>query len=206
MKSGPDFLATLIGNSARARVLRLFLLNANDSFTVLQVVKRAGVTRGAVIREIKQLERFGIVRKAGAMAVVGKNGKKSKKTEQLWHVNASFRHMRALSTFVHEISPAEHSEILDTLKRSGAPSLVILSGLFVGDAMRPADLIVASANPNESRLEHAVRSLESLYGREIRYASFSVPEFRYRMTIQDRLIRDTLDFPHVVLVDRARLL
>ncbi len=206
MKSAPDFLASLLDSSVRARLLRVFILNANDSFTGEQAAKRASVTGVAAKREIKNLERLGVVKKAGTHAVVGKNGKRSKKTEQLWHANPSLKHMRALSSFVHEVSPAEHSAILDALKRAGAPSLVILSGLFVGDAYRPADLIIASATPNESRLEHAVRSLESLYGREIRYASFSLPEFRYRMTIQDRLIRDTLDFPHIVLLDRASIL
>src|SRR3989344_4479321 len=47
---------------------------------------------------------------------------------------------------------------------------------------------------------------ETAPGREIRYAVFSTPEFRYRLTIQDRLIRDTLDYPHLVLLDKTRLL
>jgi len=206
MKGSPDFLATLMGNPARARVLRVFVLNVSESFSAVHAGKRAAVSQVAARREIKVLERMGIIKKAGTHALPNKSGKKSKKTEQLFACNPSFRHARSLAAFVHEISPAEHHEILDKLKRSGTPSLVILSGLFVGDAMRPADLIIASQNPNEARLEHAVRSLESLYGKEIRYASFSLPEFRYRMTIQDRLIRDTLDFPHVVLLDRANLL
>ena len=76
----------------------------------------------------------------------------------------------------------------------------------MGDATRPADLIVALDTLNERRLEAAVRGLEPIFGREIRYAAFSTPEFRYRLTVQDRLIRDTLDFPHLVLLDRTRLL
>ena len=76
----------------------------------------------------------------------------------------------------------------------------------MGDPSRPADLLVAADALNEGRLETAVRALEREFGREIRYAAFSAPEFRYRMTIQDKLLRDTLDFPHLVLLDKTRLL
>ena len=76
----------------------------------------------------------------------------------------------------------------------------------MGDPSRPADLLLAADGYNESRIEQAVRKLEPQIGREIRYAVFSTPEFRYRLTVHDRLIRDTLDFPHLILLDKTRLL
>ena len=76
----------------------------------------------------------------------------------------------------------------------------------MGDPTRPADIIIAVDALHESRLEKAIKTLEPQFGREIRYAAFSTPEFRYRLTVQDRLIRDTLDYPHLVLLDKARLL
>jgi hypothetical protein len=75
----------------------------------------------------------------------------------------------------------------------------------VGDSTRPVDILVAADELSERRLEHAIKSLEPVFGRELRYAAFTAPELRYRLTIQDRLVRDTLDFPHVVLLDRARI-
>ena len=59
---------------------------------------------------------------------------------------------------------------------------------------------------NEKRLEKAVRSFEPKYGREIRYAVFSTPEFRYRLTIHDKLVRDTLDYPHRILLNKHDLI
>ncbi|MDO8576410.1 MAG: hypothetical protein Q7R90_03785, partial [bacterium] len=129
-----------------------------------------------------------------------------KQKEEAWSVNPSFKHSAALSKFVHEVSPVHYKSILTGLKGSGRFVAVILSGSFVGDSSRPADLLVAADGLNEARLETAVRALERQFGREIRYAAFSGSEFRYRMTIQDRLLRDTLDFPHLVLLDKTRLL
>jgi hypothetical protein len=99
-----------------------------------------------------------------------------------------------------------HEKIVSALRRGGRLAAVILSGCFLGDPSRPADLIVAADAFNERRLDKAVRDLEPMFGREIRYAAFSTPEFRYRLTIQDRLIRDTLDYPHLVLLDKTRML
>mgnify|MGYP000556016575 CR=1 FL=1 len=59
---------------------------------------------------------------------------------------------------------------------------------------------------NERRLEVAVKELEPIFGHELRYAGFSTPEFRYRLTVQDRLLSDTLDFPHRILLDRTKSL
>ena len=123
-----------------------------------------------------------------------------------WILDTDFKHSRALSSFVHEVSPVRHDLVMQALKRGGKLAAVILSGNFMGDPSRPADLLVAVDAVNEGRLDKAIRDLEPTFGREIRYAAFSTPEFRYRLTIQDRLIRDTLDYPHLVLLDRTRML
>jgi hypothetical protein len=99
-----------------------------------------------------------------------------------------------------------YDEIVPALKSAGKLSTVVLSGSFMGDESRPADLLVAADRLNERRLDKAVQGLEPVFGTEIRYAAFSIPEFRYRITVSDKLIRDTLDFPHLVLLDRSGLL
>ncbi len=208
-----DFLAKVIGNKERAQLLRVFLFNQSEVFTLLALAKRAGLPVPAVKREVKKLEELGVAKsgKPSAsrimkIAIVKVAGKKKPQKEATWYTNPDLKHLRALTSFVHEISPVRYDNIIDVLRKSGKISAVILSGSFMGDATRPADLIVAADPLNERRLDTAIRALEPAFGREIRYAAFSTPEFRYRLTIQDKLIRDTLDFPHLVLLDRTRLL
>ena len=204
-----DFLSKVLGNAARAKVLRAFMFSPAELFTLPTVVKRSGIAAKAAAKEVKALQELGVIKK-GKLTIMLANGSKrtvgGKQKEQTWHFNADFKHGRALSKFVHEVSPVSHSSIILALKGSGRLATVILSGSFVGDPTRPADLIIAADGLNEGRLERAIRTLEPEFGREIRYAAFSTTEFRYRLTVQDRLIRDTLDYPHLVLLDRARLL
>jgi len=203
-----DFFAAFLGNQNRARLLRLFVLNQPQVFTKALASKRAGVGAGVVGREIQALEKLGVLKKAKLSIQIGKEKRMvtGKQKGDAWAFDASFKHASALSKFLHEVSPVQHKTIVDALKRSGRLAAVILSGSFMGDPTRPVDLIVAADGLNESRLEQIIKGLEPQFGREIRYAVFTGPEFRYRLTVQDRLIRDTLDYPHLVLLDKARLL
>lgn len=205
-----DFLPAFLGNKNRARILRVFVFNTNDAMTLADISKRSGVGTKAVLKEVKSLVKLGAIKPSRAVSITLAN--KSKRVVKgnakvaAWTANTEFKHLRAISSFIHEVSPVRYDNIVGALKRGGRISAVILSGTFMGDDSRPADILIASDSINERRLEKAVRSLEPAFGREIRYAAFSTPEFRYRITVQDRLIRDTLDFPHVVLLDKTRLL
>ena len=201
-----------MGNPTRARVLRALMQSEHEVFTPARLGTRARVPKQAAARELSALRAMGLVRTGKAVPVevvsIGKTSKKAgkRKPETVWFLDPHFPHLRALSAFVHAVSPLQHDEVLETLKRSGKLSAVILSGFFVGDASRPTDILVAGEQVNQRRLEASMKSLEPLFGREVRYAAFTTPEFRYRLTVQDRLVRDTLDFPHVVLLDRAAVL
>lgn len=213
---GEDFLGAFLGNQARAKLVRVFIFNQSDKaepLTVVQLAKRSGLSTRATNREIKILEKLGIIKKGKPVQAkrIGKGARGKKaghgvKQESTWSLDSEFKYLRALSSFIHEVSPLRYGNIVGALKNSGRLATVVVSGCFMGDATRPVDLIVVADNLNESRLVHSIKGLETLFGREIRYSAFSPTEFSYRLTIQDRLIRDTLDYPHMVLLDRARLL
>ena len=203
-----DFLSLLIGGQNRARVLRVFIFNAADSFTAAQIGKRSRISAKAAEVEIKVLERAGIIKKGMFSIQVGTGSRRvqGNQKEQLWTIDQDFKYLRAVTSFVHEVSPVQGNDIVAALKSSGRLTMVVLSGAFMGDISRPADIIIVADSYNEARIERAIKLLEPEYGREIRYAVFSTAEFRYRMTVHDRLIRDTLDYPHLVLLDKTQLL
>ncbi len=204
-----DFLGKFVGGQNRAQLLRIFVFNQRESFTLAQASKRSGLSEKATKEEIKSLEQLDIIKEGKFTITLGNGTGRSvqgKQKEHTWIFNTQCKYAAAISKFVYEVSPMRYDNVVAALRRSGRPTAVILSGNFVGDPTRPADLIVALDVFNERRLEQAVKGLEPVYGLEIRYAAFSTPEFRYRLTVEDRLMRDTLDFPHLVLLDKTRLL
>ena len=199
-----DFLSLFIDNVARARLIRIFLANQSESLTIDVITTRAGVARPLISRELKRLEDIKLI-KCASVTMRSVGAKKKSKKQKGWTLNGQFEYMTAISNFVRDVSPAQFDLVASTLKRIGKVSTIILSGSFVSDPSRPVDVLIAADDIQKKKLEKALRSLEQLFGREIRYAAFPVAEFRYRMTIQDRLLRDTFDFPHTILMDKGGL-
>jgi len=196
-----DFLTQII-HPARARLLRLFAMNDKVGFVLPEIAKRAGLSATVAKKEIMTLLAMGIVRDIEGEGT----NVKQRKTRKQYFFNDKHRYANALSSFIHEVSPENFNEVEKALRGTGKLNTIVLSGIFIGDLRRPADLIVVGDSVNEKRLERAVKSFEPRYGREIRYTMFSTPEFRYRMTINDKLVRDTLDYPHRLLLNKKNLI
>ncbi|MEN9413140.1 MAG: hypothetical protein RLZZ342_227 [Candidatus Parcubacteria bacterium] len=211
-KKHTDFLSQFMGDTTRARIVRALILNEHMVFNAARMAERAGVSPRVATTGLAVLVRMGIARTSKVAAAMPEPKKRTKKRstkrsfEDVWFLNPNFAHLRALSIFVRDVSPLQYEDVLDTLKKTGRLSVVVLSGSFVGDMSRPADIVVAGESISERRMETAMRALEGVFGRELRYATFPTAEFRYRLTVQDKLLRDTLDFPHKVLLDRIRSL
>jgi len=201
MQKSNDFLTSLI-DPVRTKILRLFIINDTEQFTVGEMARRAIVSERVAANEIKLLQGLNIVREFRGE---GKNAKERKNTTR-YVFNSASKYANALSTFVHEVTPEQFNHVERALKGTGRLRAIVLSGIFTGDVNRPADLIVVGDFVNEKRLEKAVRSFEPKYGREIRYAIFSTPEFRYRLTIHDKLLRATFDYPHRILLNKNNLI
>ena len=200
MTKAHDFLEGILGNPSRAKIIRLFVLHQKETFTPSEVARRAKVGAHSVNTEVESLRSLGFLREEKGQ------GSTARTKISYYSLNPDCKQLNAVTTFVHAVSPAQYNDVESALRRAGRMSVVLLSGVFTGDITRPADLIVVADSINDERLEKAVKSFEPKYGREIRYAVFSTPEFRYRLTIKDKILRDTLDYPHRVLINRTNLL
>ncbi|HET8581600.1 MAG TPA: hypothetical protein VFL98_04035 [Candidatus Paceibacterota bacterium] len=189
-----DFLSAFVGSASRAKMLRLFLFNGEAAFTATEAAKRAQVTKAAARKEISFLKRLGVVK----TMPVSRAGKK----EVGYGLNAESSHARILQIFVRDTSAVDHQEIVTRLRPAGRLKLVVASGSFVDDASSRVDLLIVGDALDERKLQTALRSVEADLGRDLRYAAFLTDEFQYRMTIYDKLIRDVLDYPHRIFLDK----
>lgn len=201
-----DFLAGLVGSAARAKILRLFVFNRGEEFTVDDVAKRTQVTKPNVRKELRTLEKTGLLKKKVCfVAVEKKQGQKTvvtKKRTPGWVVNEQFEFLPPLLIFLRDISPAQYDDISKKLRGVGKIKLIIASGSFMDDSASKVDILVVGDRLDERKLQASLRGIEAELGRELAYAGFTTDEFRYRLNVYDKLIRDVLDYPHQVLVDR----
>ena len=110
--------------------------------------------------------------------------------------------MDALQTFFFETAPTDNKTVLTHLRKAGALDFVAVAGMFVRHFDNRLDLLVAMKKLSQTKIENAIRSLESELGMEIRYATFASEDLSYRVGMYDKLTRDVFDYPHIILVDR----
>ncbi len=185
-----DPLAKLFGSSARVKLLRLFLFNEEEWFTPSEAAFRAKAGKAAVRKEILSLFAIKALRKKA-----GKGGTR-------YAANPKFAHYEPLKVFLRTSSGVDDESISTTLRRAGQLRLVALSGLFTGVPESKVDLLIVGDKLDERALASIIHTLEAELGRELRYASFTTEDFRYRVGVYDRLIRDVLDYPHRLVLDK----
>lgn len=185
-----DPLAKLFGSAARVKLLRLFLFNETEYFTPAEAALRAKVGKIAARKELNAFASFKLLKKKA-----GKGGIS-------FAANPKFVHYESLHTFLRTSTGIDDANITTTLKRAGAIRLVALSGLFTGVPESKIDILVVGDKLDERALAALVHTLEAELGRELRYACFSTEDFRYRVGVYDRLVRDVLDYPHRMVLDK----
>ncbi len=183
-------LSKLFGSPARLKMLRLFVFNRETPLTLQEVAKRTKLSNVIARREVEELLDAGLLRKKGVRAAAR------------YQVDSRFEHLAALTSFIRETTSVRPQKIITALKRAGTLRLVALSGHFTGILETQIDLLVVGDHIDERALAHVVHALEAELGREIRYASFATADFRYRLGVYDRLLRDVFDYPHRLLIDK----
>ncbi len=183
-----DPLGKLFGSLARVKLLRLFLFNDDTAFNVEDASTRAKVGKPSARKELNLLTAAGVLKKRA-----GKTASYSADTR--------FQYYEPLKAFLRSSTGISDSRIASSLKRAGSLRLVALSGLFTGVESQ-IDLLVVGDRISDRAITNVVRNLEAELGRELRYAAFTTPDFRYRVGVYDRLVRDVFDYPHRLILDR----
>jgi hypothetical protein len=188
--NGVDALSRLFGSPNRVKLLRLFLFNEELAFSVSDIAKRAKVGKEAVRKEVATLLASGIIKK------------RSQKGKIEFQANRKWKHFDALFAFLRSSGDINDENVLGNLKKAGTLRLVALSGLFTGVPESKVDILVVGDKIADGLLSRGVHTLEAELGRELRYAAFSTEDFKYRVGVYDRLVRDVFDYPHRLIFDR----
>ena len=195
-----DILEKLFGSVGKVKIIKLFLLNPEMTYDAFQVAERTKVSVSNARREISNLEKAGFVKTKSYIKEVKRQKNRSivvfRKRADGWTLDPKFPYREAIESFLSNINPFKHKDIVEKISRAGKIQLLIISGIFIKYGEARVDLLVVGDNIKQGLLDNIVRTIESEIGKEIRYAVFETAEFKYRNSMFDKLIRDILDYPH----------
>lgn len=197
-------LAKLMGGTARLKLLRLFFFNPEELFEKEIIAQRLKISKANAAKEAQFLARIGLVRKRAFFKehIKKKQGKAIKKRVYGFVLNPEFPHFTHLRQFLIETAMLAGKEVGNRLRPTGKLRLVITSGVFMQMWESRIDILIVGEEIDSEALTTVIKQMEAELGRELRYAAFSTQDFYYRRSVQDKLIRDVIDYPHETVIDR----
>ena len=201
-----DSLGIIFGSEARVKIIRLFLFNLETVFDLETIASKSKVSKNNTKKEVSILERANLIKRKSFVKIIERKNKKPKKIKTFgYHLNKDFSYVTGLKQLLIKTKMLEGGEIIKRLSRSGRLKMVVVAGVFTQDKDSRADMLIVGTGMSKSSLTNAIKSIEAEVGRELIYVYFEKEDFEYRLGMNDRLIRDILDYPHQLLLDKINL-
>lgn len=201
-----DTLTKLFGSATKVKMVKLFVFNPELAFDATQISERVKESLSKVRRELTTLDKMGLIkRKSFIKNVKRSTGKYSKVKTNGWTLSEHFMHIVPLQAFLVNMNHLSPKDIARKITRTGSIKLIIISGVFIQNTESRVDLLVVGDNIKKGMLESAIKTIEAEIGKELRYAFFETADFKYRVGLYDKLIRDILDYPHEKIVNKLGL-
>ncbi|MDP3727651.1 MAG: hypothetical protein Q8R35_03360 [bacterium] len=203
-----DVLERLFDSPVRAKLLKLFLMNPDVQFSAADASRQLQVRTAQFLAEAKRLKELGLVRIGSAwLAVlpVGKSKSKRRpaaKRTKVFSANKDYPLFGELRALCLKSAPHAKGPLAAKIKRVGAIKLAMLAGVFIDSPTSRVDMLIVGDGFRKVRLKSLVQWLEAKVGKELNYVAMSSTEFKYRMDMYDRFVRDILEFPHETVINK----
>ena len=203
-------LEKLFGSSARVKMIRLFLSNPENVFSLEDVSRRAKVPTPAAKRELSLFKGMGMIKQKDEIIhppLKLKDGtiKTKKKKFNGYFLNALFPFVHALRNLVLNAAPVDKEAMIKEINTIGRVKLVVFSGIFTNHENSRVDLLLVGDSMKETKMDKVLKNIEADIGKEIVYAVFKTDDFMYRLGMYDRFIRDILEYPHEKAVNKLNI-
>lgn len=196
-----DILGKLLGGIHKVKIMRLFLLNPDLGFEVKDISERCRVGTSISRRSVTQLASMDLIKRRTFIKEIKRRNKKAvKKKVEGWFLNPEFPYINELKQLLVEGDFFKREELSKRFKGKGKLNLLVVSGIFIQNSESRLDLLIVGDNLKKNAIQKTISVLESELGKELSYAMFETPEFKYRLSMYDKLLRDVFDFQHEVLV------
>jgi len=186
-----EILEKLFHSKAEVKIIRLFLNNTEEKFSVSEVAEKTKTDASTVRKELNNLE------KATFLASAKKNQK------SYYNLNGHFIFLDELKRLFFKATPSSSDRIKARILKLGHIRLALIAGALINSEKGRVDILIVGDGINKTRLLEFLSDLESEVGRGLRYVYMSTDEFKYRRNMFDKFVIDILEAPHKVLVNNT---
>ena len=205
-----QLLEKLFESVPKIRILRLFMQNQDYNFTFSELVKRTSISSPKVKKELQKLLNIKLIKskiikiRPEQTSAKPKKLVRAKKTK-IFYINPSFELLRELHDLIIKSSITSRTKISQRLKKLGNVKLGIISGVFINKDDARADLLIVGDNIKRGAVDNFLHQTESELGKHLQYTVMDTKEFKYRLDMYDRFLRDVLEGPHEKLINKLNI-
>ncbi len=193
-----ETLGKLFGSETKVKIMRLFLFNPDRIFDVKTISERVDEHSSKVRRELNILEKIDFIKR--------RVGTKNNKQINGFVMNSNFSYLSPLQNFLINIEPLQPKELIKKITKLGSIKLIIVAGVFIQDSESRVDIFIVGDGIKKSNLDKLMSDLESEIGKELKFAYFTTDDFKYRLSMFDKLTRDILDYPHKKILNKLGII
>ena len=187
-----EVLEKLFRSKAEIKLLRLFLNNPDESYTLGEITKKLKINPPLARKEINNLVKIKFL-------TLRKKMKKS-----YYYANHNFVFYDELGKLIFKTNPTSFDKIKSQVTKLGQIRFVLISGILINSDKGRIDIVIIGENINKTKLKNFLSDIEAEVGKNINYSCMSTDEFRYRRSMFDKFIIDVFENPHRILINKLK--
>src|SRR3989338_3933590 len=141
-----EILEKILGNGARVKIMRLFLLNRGKGFKSKDIAARSRVNSSSVRRELRLLSSVNFLKKRSS-------------TSPEWYFNPLFKYSEEFQKILVKSDTLNKQAILNHFKKIGQVKLMIISGVFIKNDDSRVDLLIVGDKMRRGKIAPGGRPL-----------------------------------------------
>lgn len=173
-------LKRIFTSNTRIKLLTLFVLNEDEEFYIRELTRKLDEQINSIRRELDNLKKAGLLKS------------KVKNRKKYYLVNKSFFIFPELKGIIKK-TMSEESDISKEIEKYGEIQLLVLSGVFIDKETNPVDMLIVG-KIDRTRLTHYLNH-ELSTSRPVKFAIISEEDFRYRVNLNDKFIKELTQNP-----------
>lgn len=201
-----ELLGKLFGGVEKVKIMRFFLHNSDSTVSVNKIAEKTKSKPTIVRKELSNLVSVGFIekKKSKVYAVASKTKKGAQQTKEVsgFKLNTDFPYNDSLRDLLFDFEAIDKKELAARFKNIGRIKKFIVAGIFIGDEKSRVDILIVGEAINKTKAEKIFDVLSSEIGRDLVFAVMDVEEFEYRYKMYDKFIRDILEMPNEVVIDK----
>jgi hypothetical protein len=182
-------LKQLFSSNARVKLLRAFLLNADEEFFIRELTRKLDEQINSVRRELDNLKKIGLLKS------------RVRNRKKYFYVNKEFLIYNELRDILIKAS-SNDEQMGRAISKMGEVDYLLLSGKFVGKESNVDLLLVGEVD--KRKLQKYID--ETVKGKkDIKFTIISRKDFLYRLECNDKFVREILSSEgNMILINKLK--